>query len=79
MVVNLLKQGLYEQVINSKIQEQLNNLEYEKFIIDKSKIDNEESRAILSQYIAQVIRKSLNYIRDKEIENSYKLLKKINP
>ena len=74
-----MKQGLYEQVINSEIQEQLKNLEHEKFIIDKSKIDNEEAKAILSQYIAQLIRKSLNYIRDKERENSYKLLKKINP
>ena len=76
-MVNLLKHGLYEQVINSKIQEQLNNLEIEKFIIDKSKIDNEEARAILSQYIAQVIRKSLNYVRDKEKEESDKLLKQI--
>lgn len=75
--MNLLKQGLYEQVINSEIQEQLNNLEHEKFIIDKSKIDNEESKAILSQYISKVIRKSLNYIRDNEKDDSDKLLKQI--
>lgn len=49
--MNLLKQGLYEQVINNEIQEQLNSLEYEKFIIYKSKIDNEEAKTILSQYI----------------------------
>lgn len=60
MVVNLLKQGLYEQVINSEIQEQLKNLEEEKFIIDKSKIDNAEAKVILSQYISKVIRKALN-------------------
>lgn len=72
-----MKQGLYEQVINSEIQEQLKNLEHEKFIIDKSKIDNEEAKAILSQYIAQIIRKALNYIRDKEKEDSDKLLKQI--
>ncbi|MBS5939999.1 DEAD/DEAH box helicase [Clostridium sp.] len=72
-----MKQGLYEQVINTEIQEQLNNLENEKFIIDKSKIDNEEAKTILSQYISKVIRKSLNYIRDKEKEDSDKLLKQI--
>ena len=72
-----MKQGLYEQVINTEIQEQLNKLENEKFIIDKSKIDNEEAKAILSQYISQVIRKSLNYIREKEKEDSDKLLKQI--
>ena len=72
-----MKQGLYEQVINSEIQEQLKNLEEEKFIIDKSKIDNAEAKVILSQYISKVIRKALNYIRDKEKEDSDKLLKQI--
>lgn len=72
-----MKQGLYEQVINKEILKQLNNLEKEKFIIDKSKIDNEEAKVILSQYISQVIRKSLNYIRDKEKEDDDKLLKQI--
>ena len=65
-----LKEGLYEQIINKEIQQQLNNLEQEKFIIDKEKIDKEEAKAILSQYISQIIRKSLNYIRDKEKEES---------
>ena len=72
-----LKEGLYEQIINKEIQQQLNNLEQEKFIIDKDKIDKEEAKAILSQYISQVIRKSLNYIRDKEKEDSEKLIKQI--
>lgn len=72
-----MKQGLYEQVINNEIQEQLRSLEKEKFIIDKSKIDNEEAKAILSQYISKVIRKALNYIRDKEKQDSDKLLKQI--
>ena len=68
----ILKEDLYEQVINKEILQQLNNLEQEKFIIDK-----EEAKAILSQYISQVIRKSLNYIRDKEKEDSEKLIKQI--
>lgn len=72
-----MKQGLYEQIINTEIQEQLKALENEKFIIEKSKIDNEEAKVILSQYISKVIRKSLNYIRDKEKEDSDKLLKQI--
>ena len=72
-----LKEGLYEQIINKEIQQQLNNLEQEKFFIDKDKIDKEEAKAILSQYISQIIRKSLNYIRDKEKEDSEKLIKQI--
>ena len=72
-----LKEGLYEQIINKGILQKLNNLEQEKFIIDKDKIDKEEAKAILSQYISQIIRKSLNYIRDKEKEDSEKLIKQI--
>ncbi|WP_286674825.1 MULTISPECIES: hypothetical protein [unclassified Clostridium] len=37
-----MKQGLYEQVINKDILEQLDNLEKDEFIIDKGKIDKEE-------------------------------------
>lgn len=55
-----MKEGLYEQVINKEILQQLENIEQENFIIDKDKIDKEEAKAILSQYISQVIRKSLN-------------------
>ena len=72
-----MKQGLYEQVINQEILEQLNSLDQDKFIINRSGLDKEEAKAILSQYIAQVIRKSLNYIRDKEKEDGDKLLKQI--
>lgn len=72
-----MKEGLYEQVINKEILQQLENIEQENFIIDKDKIDKEEAKAILSQYISQVIRKSLNYIRDKEKEDSEKLIKQI--
>ncbi|MCE9655772.1 DUF3427 domain-containing protein [Clostridium celatum] len=72
-----MKEGIYEQVINKEILEQLNKLEQENFIIDKDKIDKEEAKVILSQYISRVIRKSLNYIRDKEKEDSEKLIKQI--
>ena len=52
--MKLLKQGLYEQVINQEILEQLNSLDQDKFIINRSGLDKEEAKAILSQYIAQV-------------------------
>lgn len=77
MVVNLSKQVLYEKVINTEIQQKLKVLENEKFITEKSKIDNKEEKTILFQYISKVIRKDLNYIRDKEKEDSDKILKQI--
>ncbi|MGL4108422.1 DUF3427 domain-containing protein [Clostridium sp. LP20] len=72
-----MKQGLYEQVINNEILDQLNTLNEKDFIIDKENIDKEEAKVILSQYIESVIRRSLNYIREKEKEDSQKILKQI--
>lgn len=72
-----MKQGLYEQIINTKILEELDGINKENFIIDKENIDNEEAKVLLSQYIESVIRRSLNYIRDKEKEKDYKLLRQI--
>ena len=60
-----------------KILEELDGINKENFIIDKENIDNEEAKVLLSQYIESVIRKSLNYIRDKEKEKDYKLLRQI--
>ena len=73
----MIKEGLYEQIINEEILENLNKLDKEKYIIDKEKLDNEEARAILAQYIESVIRKALNYVRDKAKEDNEKLLKQI--
>ncbi|MFR5402499.1 MAG: NgoFVII family restriction endonuclease, partial [Clostridium sp.] len=72
-----MKEGLYEQIINEEVLENLNELDKEKYIIDKEKLDNEEARAILAQYIESVIRKALNYVRDKAKEDNEKLLKQI--
>ena len=47
----MIKEGLYEQIINEEVLENLNELDKEKYIIDKEKLDNEEARAILAQYI----------------------------
>lgn len=73
----MIKEGLYEQIINEEVLENLNELDKEKYIIDKEKLDNEEARAILAQYIESVIRKALNYVRDKAKEDNEKLLKQI--
>ncbi|GEA31246.1 DEAD/DEAH box helicase [Clostridium diolis] len=72
-----MKQGIYEQVINNEIITQLETLDINDLLMSKDKIDKEEAKVILSQYIEGVIRKSLNYIRDKEKEDNDKLLKQI--
>lgn len=72
-----MKQGIYEQVINNEIINELENYDIDNILLDKEKIDKEEAKVILSQYIEGVIRKSLNYIRDKEKDDEDKLLKQI--
>ena len=72
-----LKQGIYEQVINNEIITELENIDINSILISKENIDTEEAKVILSQYIEVVIRKSLNYIRDKEKDDDDKLLRQI--
>ena len=50
-----MKEGIYEQVMNKEILEQINKLEQENIILAKDKIDKEDSKVILSQYISRVI------------------------
>lgn len=71
-----MKEGIYEQVINKEIADNINKLE-DKYLIDTEKIDKEEAKVVLSSYIEEVIRKALNYIRDNEKEESNKLLSQI--
>ncbi|SKA98237.1 Superfamily II DNA or RNA helicase [Caloramator quimbayensis] len=58
-----LKDGLYEQVINRMISENINLLNDRK-LIQKENIDEEESSSILSQYLYAVLKKALSYISD---------------
>ena len=72
-----MKEGIYEQVINNEIISELENFDIDNILIDKEPIDKEEAKVVLSQYVECVIRKSLNYIRDKEKNDDDKLLKQI--
>ncbi|MGL5244011.1 MAG: NgoFVII family restriction endonuclease, partial [Sarcina sp.] len=73
-----MKEGLYEQVINEEILNELKNLNNDDFIIDKLKMDKEEAKVILTTYISSVIRRGLDYVRDKsKDEKDKKLLKQI--
>lgn len=56
-----LKNGLYEQVINRLIVDNVNKLSMDK-LIDKEKIDDAEGSAILAQYMAGVIKNALSYV-----------------
>lgn len=58
----MLKPGLYEQVINKEIDAELSTLE-DKFSRTAS-IDKAEGSKILAKYIAEIIEKGFDNVRD---------------
>lgn len=72
----MLKQGIYEEIITKKLQEELtdSNLDFD---IGRSSLDVEEARKVLSSYISSVTRKALKAVRDEEKNDQLALLKQI--
>ena len=57
----MLPNGLYEQVINKAIEEELSKGDK---ISRTEKIDAAESSKVLSSYVAEIIEKSLDILKD---------------
>jgi hypothetical protein len=60
----MLKQGIYEEIINQKLKNELTDLEVDTYEIGKEKLDVEEARKLLSTYISHLTRKALHFVRD---------------
>jgi len=71
-----LKHGIYEQVISNKIHEEIENRENE-INIHKEEIEKEESKIILSKYLQEVTQKSLNLMKNKDINKQIELCNQI--
>ena len=67
----MLKSGLYEQVINQKLKQELALLQNKE--IHTEGIDKAEAAKILSQYVSEVIEKSLDYVADNGGELSHQI------
>ncbi|WP_170008519.1 DUF3427 domain-containing protein [Bacillus fonticola] len=61
----MLKQGIYEEIINQKLKRELANADID-LEIGKDPLDVEEARKVLSSYISLVTRKALQFVRDDE-------------
>jgi len=72
----MVKQGIYEQIINQKLKHELASLDY-SFDIGKEPLDVEEARKMLSSYISNVTRRALNFIRENEGDDKTALLQQI--
>lgn len=75
---NKLKTGIYEEIINVHLKNELELLEESKHIIEKEVLDVEEARKFLSTYIYSVTRRALNYVRDIERNDKDALLRQIH-
>ncbi|MCM3439358.1 DUF3427 domain-containing protein [Metabacillus halosaccharovorans] len=59
----MIKQGIYEEIINQKLKNELAVLDA-TYDIGKEIIDVEEARKILSSYISSVTRSALKFVRE---------------
>ena len=60
----MLKQGLYEQLINRMISAEIKDAEERGMYINAAPVDTGEASKVLSQYLAEVIEKGLDNVRD---------------
>jgi superfamily II DNA or RNA helicase len=75
--MNMLKQGIYEEIINQKLKNQLTVLDINSYDIGKERIDVEEARKLLSSYISLVTRKALEFVRDNVNDDQQALMNQI--
>lgn len=69
-----MKNGIYEEIINNKILKEINS---EDFIIGKEKLDSEDAKLFLTQYIADITKNALKYVRDEFTKPQEYLLKQV--
>ncbi|MBL4934253.1 DUF3427 domain-containing protein [Clostridium sp. YIM B02515] len=70
----MLKEGVYEQIINRELKQKLKQLSLDKYLIEKEELDVEEAKTILSAYISSVVKKALRFIRENSKQNDKEAL-----
>lgn len=60
----MLKQGIYEQIVNDKIKKELAEFDPQKYDITLEGLDVEDARKILTIYISFIVKRGLKFIRD---------------
>lgn len=73
----MVREGIYEQVINQQLKIALNELGESEYVIEVDTLDVEEARKILSTYISNITRKALTYVREQGRDDQEALLRQI--
>ncbi|WP_330399402.1 DEAD/DEAH box helicase [Agathobacter ruminis] len=63
-MTTLINDGIYEQIINTKLQNELNQIDISAYDIDLDKLDADDARKVLTIYISYILQKGLRYVRD---------------
>ncbi|MBS4197091.1 DUF3427 domain-containing protein [Lederbergia citri] len=59
-----MKEGIYEELINERVRQELSDLSIDEYSVDTEKLDVEEAKKLLASYITEVTRRALTYIRE---------------
>ena len=60
----MINDGIYEQIINTKLQKELDQIDLTQYDIDLEKLDAGDARKALTIYISVVLQKAIMYLRD---------------
>lgn len=60
----MLPSGIYEQIVNTRINAELSKLNPEQYDIQLESLDADDARRILTIYISYVVQQGLHFIRD---------------
>lgn len=60
----MIRDGIYEQIVNKKLQNELNLIDLDKCDIDLKKLDANDARKVLTIYVTYILQKGLHYVRD---------------
>ncbi len=60
----MISDGIYEQIINTRLQSELNQIDLSAYDIDLEKLDVDDARKVLTIYISYILQKGLRYVRD---------------
>ena len=66
----MINDGIYEQIVNEKLQKELDQLDLSKYDIELDKIDADDARKILTIYISYILQKGIIYELERDRESS---------
>lgn len=73
-----MTEGIYEQLVTKLISQKLEQLDHDKFFVNKSIIDKTEASNILASHLSKTIQTALGFIKgENQIENQINVVNKI--